>query len=352
VTITVHQPVSLAIDDTSQVGEARRVAQILAGRLGFNETEAARVALAATEAATNLLKHARDGVLIIQGIATPGRIGLEILALDRGPGMIDVGRCLSDGFSSAGTAGNGLGAIARLAAVFDIHSSIETGTAMVARLWRETASEPRVERGGLELGAVSLPVAGEDVCGDAWAVDDARGRSLVLLADGLGHGLAAADAAHAAVATFQRHLHGSLTEIVHAAHDSLRKTRGAALAVALVDHERREVRFCGVGNVAGVILMPEETRSTSMVSHNGTVGHVIRKVQEFVYPWDCSALLIMHSDGLGTQWALDRYPGLSARHPSVIAGVLHRDFRRKHDDSTVLVARGRDPGRGRGESPR
>ena len=81
-------------------------------------------------------------------------------------------------------------------------------------------------------------------------------------------------------------------------------------------------------------------------------GTSIRKVQEFTYPWDCGALLIMHSDGLATQWALDRYPGLSARHPSVIAGVLYRDFRRKHDDVTVLVAREREPGRGRGQSPR
>jgi anti-sigma regulatory factor (Ser/Thr protein kinase) len=341
-------PIALALDDFSKVGEARRVAQALAGRLGFDATGAAEVALVVTEAATNLLKHAQDGVLIVQGLETPGgAIGLEVLALDRGPGMADVGCCLSDGFSTAGTAGNGLGAIARLAALFDIHSSTETGTAMVARLWRERAPERRAQDGGMELGAVSLPVASEEVCGDAWAVDDGPGRSLVLLADGLGHGLAAADAAREAVATFRSHVHCNLAEIVHVAHDSLRKTRGAALAVALLDHEHREVRFCGVGNIAGVILMPDEAHSASMVSHNGTVGHVIRKVQEFVYPWDPGAILIMHSDGLATHWALDRYSGLSARHPSVIAGILYRDFRRKHDDVTVLVAKEREPGRER-----
>jgi anti-sigma regulatory factor (Ser/Thr protein kinase) len=350
VTIAAPQPISLALDDSSQVGEARRVAQILAGRLGFNATGVAQVALVVTEAATNLLKHARDGVLIIQGVETGGTVGLEVLALDRGPGMADVGRCLRDGFSSVGTAGNGLGAIARLSSLFDIYSSTETGTAMVARLWKET-SERRADGAGLELGVVNLPLAGEEACGDAWAVDEGPGRSLVLVADGLGHGLAAADAAQAAVASFRTHVHRSPTEIVQAAHNSLRHTRGAAMAVALVNHERREVQYCGVGNVAGVILMPEATRSTSMVSHNGTVGHVIRKVQEFVYPWDSGALLIMHSDGLATQWALDRYPGLSARHPSVIAGVLHRDFRRKHDDVTILVAKKRDPGRERGQSP-
>jgi hypothetical protein len=45
----------------------------------------------------------------------------------------------------------------------------------------------------------------------------------------------------------------------------------------------------------------------------------------------------MHSDGIQTQWKLDAYSGLQARHPSVIAGMLYRDFRRKSDDSTIVV---------------
>ena len=75
-----------------------------------------------------------------------------------------------------------------------------------------------------------------------------------------------------------------------------------------------------------------------MVSYNGTVGHEVRKIREFTYLWPKGGLLVMHSDGLGTQWRLDRYPGLIARHPSLIAGVLYRDFNRGRDDVTVLVA--------------
>ena len=48
----------------------------------------------------------------------------------------------------------------------------------------------------------------------------------------------------------------------------------------------------------------------------------------------------MHSDGLTTHWTLERLPGLAARHPSLIAGVLYRDFKRGRDDVTVVVARG------------
>jgi hypothetical protein len=50
-------------------------------------------------------------------------------------------------------------------------------------------------------------------------------------------------------------------------------------------------------------------------------------------------LLVMHSDGLATHWNLDQYPGLVGRRPSLIAGVLYRDFARGRDDVTVVVAK-------------
>jgi hypothetical protein len=126
-------------------------------------------------------------------------------------------------------------------------------------------------------------------------------------------------------------------EILEAAHTALRSTRGAALAIAEVDFERLSVRFAGVGNISGTIFASE--KSNSLVSYNGTVGHEVRKIQEFVYQWPKGGLLVMHSDGLATQWRLDRYPGLTAKHPSLIAGVLYRDFNRGRDDVTVLVVR-------------
>jgi hypothetical protein len=75
-----------------------------------------------------------------------------------------------------------------------------------------------------------------------------------------------------------------------------------------------------------------------MVSQNGTVGHAVRKIQEFEYAWAEDASLILHSDGLATRWDLDRYPGLSARNPGLVAGLLYRDHRRDRDDVTVIVA--------------
>jgi serine phosphatase RsbU (regulator of sigma subunit) len=72
---------------------------------------------------------------------------------------------------------------------------------------------------------------------------------------------------------------------------------------------------------------------------NGTPGHNIRTIQQFSYPWEKGSTLIMHSDGLTSRWSFPQYSSLASRHPALIAGVLYRDFSRKHDDVTVLAAR-------------
>lgn len=335
--------VRLVIDDPSRPGEARRAATAMASRAGFDETGRGKVALVATEAATNLAKYAPGGEILIQALEWGSLGGLEILSVDNGPGMVDVGRCLADGYSTSGSPGNGLGAIGRLAHQFDVYSRPGDGTAIIARIW--SGPPPEAGRaGGLEFGCVNLPVDGEFVCGDSWAVAQVEGRDLVLVVDGLGHGPQAAEAADEAVRVFGSRAWQGPGEVVQAAHAALRSTRGAALAVAQLDRGRGQVLFSGVGNVGGVILDPAEGRRTSLVSHNGTVGHMVRKVQEFAYPWSRGSLLVMSSDGLGTRWDLERYAGLAARHPGLVAGVLYRDFRRTRDDVTVVVAREDGPG--------
>ena len=234
---TSGRPIALAIDDVTMAGEARRAATALAGRLGFNETERGKVAIVATEAATNLSKHAKGGEIVIQGLESGTIGGIDILALDRGPGMADVDRCRTDGYSTAGSQGAGLGAMARLSEHFDLYSLPGIGTATLARLW----AEPRPERqspSGLDFGAACVPLAGEEVCGDSWAIDEVEGRALVLVVDGLGHGPQAAEAAREAVRVFREMAPLGPAEIIQAAHAALRSTRGAALAVARIDGER------------------------------------------------------------------------------------------------------------------
>ena len=331
----MNNQVRFHIKEASAVAEARREVTGLARAVGFDASEVGRVALVVTEAATNLVKHTPQGELLACAFDRDGVAVTELLALDQGPGIANIGESLRDGYSTAGSPGTGLGAIKRLSDEFDIYSAPDKGVALVARLWsRRPAGGNRPA--SLEIGAVCLPQPGEVACGDAWAVEWRGGHCVILVADGLGHGPDAATAAMAAVNALRTHPQLAPAALIEFAHGALRSTRGAALAVADLDLAR-EIRYAGVGNIAGVALAPGGARH--MVSYSGIVGHEARKIQEFVYPWSQETLLVMHSDGLATHWNLDQYPGLASRHPSLIAGVLYRDFTRGRDDVTVVVAK-------------
>lgn len=188
-------------------------------------------------------------------------------------------------------------------------------------------------------GAVSLPFPGESACGDGWALEQSGARVVVIVADGLGHGPAAEAASAEMLRVFRDGPLRGPAAILRAGHEALRATRGAAVAVADINMESGVVQFGGIGNISAVIISGNERKG--MVSHNGTVGYQMRTPHEISYAWRDDSLLIMHSDGLQTSWRLDDYAGLEQAHPSVIAGVLYRDFTRGRDDVTVLVARGR-----------
>jgi anti-sigma regulatory factor (Ser/Thr protein kinase) len=324
----------IEISDTSQSGEARRKATAFAAGLGIEPSRQGAVALAATEMATNLVKHAGKGYILLQKVGQNGNTALQMLSVDSGPGIADISRALEDGHSTAGTMGSGLGTIQRLADAFELYSVPNAGTVVRAEFWHSRAGH---RRPSMQVGIVSEPIPGEEVCGDGWSIRVLAEAMLFMVVDGSGHGTLAAEAAREAEQVLAQATVQSLPELVHEAHAALRKTRGAALAVAKVDAEKGLLRFAGVGNIAASIVSAETSRS--MVSHNGIVGQLVTRVQEFTYPWSHDSILIMHSDGLGTRWDLQRYPGILSKHPSVISAILHRDYWRGRDDVTVLVAK-------------
>jgi anti-sigma regulatory factor (Ser/Thr protein kinase) len=328
--------IRIAVAESSQVAEARRRAAELAESAAFNQTDAGRVALVATELATNLVKHGGGGALLAGSYTDPHGAGIELIALDAGRGMANPEECIVDGYSSAGTAGHGLGAIVRQSHHIDIASWPGLGTAILARL--EQGRPPGKRSAAFPpWGAVNIAIPGEEVCGDAWSVLQNPSGLDLLLADGLGHGPHAAAAAVQAVRLFQNHSGHQISTLLEYLHGGLRSTRGAAIAVARIDDAAHAVEFGGVGNIAGAVIAEGATKR--MASLAGTAGHNMRKAQSFSYPYN-GGVVIMHSDGLSTGWDLSRYPGLSQAHPSLIAAVLFRDYWRQRDDVTVLVARG------------
>lgn len=369
---TILNPLQLCcpVSDPTHVAAVRRAAAELGARAGLDPVRAGELAIVVTEAASNILKHAGHGEILLRPLhAQHGGAGVEVLALDSGPGMASLAASLQDGSTTAGSYGVGLGAMQRLSTSFDAYSAPGQGTAVWMTLWQpaqqglqpqpsqqtqqtpQAQAQPSQHGAGagsqpamaLELGVVCQPMHGETICGDGWALACDATSATVLVADGLGHGPLAADAARLAAHTVLANPALPASVLLQDVHSALRATRGAAAAVVRIDMLAGQVQLAGVGNIACHAWSGEVRRQ--LVSHNGIVGSNMRKVQEFGAPWDHDGMLILHSDGLATRWNLDDYPGLAARHPAVIAGVLYRDFSRGRDDVTVLVLRDRQGGR-------
>lgn len=303
--------------------------------MGFDEQKRSDMSIVVTELGNNVLLHAGTGHILICPVEA-GAVCLDILAVDIGPGIRDVSSAFEDGVSTGGTAGQGLGAVQRLSDTVSLYSVPGRGTVVFCRFGLSEASA------NLPVGVISIPFHGEVECGDSYLALPGPRRSFYMIVDGLGHGAIASEAAREAVKSVLACAQESLTEIMSATHNALRATRGAAMSTAVIDHERSVVTYAGVGNVNATVGNGASTRN--MVSRNGTLGAVLPKVQEYMYPFEPGMKLVMYSDGLNSKCSLSGYPGIMSRPPGLIAGLLYRDFSRQRDDATVLVASLKDEG--------
>ena len=329
-----------AVHESSQVGAARRHAADLSTRMGFDAVAAGRLAIVVTELGNNLVQHAREGRLLL-ACSRPGEPrGIEVISLDSGPGIADVERCMTDGFSTGGTPGGGLGSVRRLSQGFGVFSKPGGGTVIVGRVAASSAARPPAPAEALpELAGLCLAAPGESVSGDSWAASLSRTRSRVIVADGLGHGPDAGAAADAAIAVFEAAPDSDPAEVLTQAHAALRGTRGAAVAIACCDAERDRVTLYGAGNISSRLI--SGTQDRSLMTQHGTVGLQMRQVQPVAQAWPEHALLVLHSDGITTRWNLDDVPGLLRCSAIVVAAWILHTQRRGRDDATVVVLRRR-----------
>ncbi|MFJ8630767.1 SpoIIE family protein phosphatase [Streptomyces sp. NPDC093568] len=335
------------VHDSTRVRDVRVAAREAADHARLPESRVAAAELVATELATNLLKHAGGGRILLDlvGPAVPAYADeraplLQILAVDHGPGMADTGAAMRDGYSTTASLGAGLGTCLRTADDFGLHSVPGRGTIVMARIGARTGHKPA---GSLPVraGGVNIPLAGGEFSGDAWACVRASERVTVLLADGLGHGPQAARASTAAVEALRQAPHLPPPELLRRLHGALRDTRGAAVAVAQLDLGARKLSFAGVGNV-GVRLRRGDSWQ-GLVSHPGIIGsHFPAHLPRHQEAWTDDCLLVLHSDGLPSRWspgpAVDAHSSLD---PAVTAASIVRDAsssaRPVRDDTAVVV---------------
>ena len=177
----------IRVSDPTHAGEARRHAAIYAESANLGERERGSLAIVVTEMATNVVKHAGTGTIVVEAVTGNGSSGVRVLALDKGPGIRDLSGALRDGYSTAGTAGNGLGAMKRLSNEFDIYTAPGLGTAVLSEFWPQKRKQH--EMSPIDVGVLSIPIKGEEVCGDGWGARKTFDSMLLMVVDGLGHGM-------------------------------------------------------------------------------------------------------------------------------------------------------------------
>lgn len=320
------------VEAASTASTVRRAAERLAAELGLGDRRAADLSIVVAEVAGNLAKHADQGVLLLRPVRAEGQAGVELIAIDSGPGMADLERSLGDGHSTAGTLGIGLGAVVRQATWIDLHSVPGQGTVLAAQVW------PADRPGASWAAGLVRPMTGEVVSGDGFAIREIDGRRQLMLCDGLGHGRLAERAAQEAVRIFGALGPLPVTGVLEALHRGLNHTRGAALAVAELEADCSRVHYAGLGNIAGTIVSGDGSRR-GLVSLPGIAGHQKRQIREYEYQLGPGDVLVMHTDGLVERWNAAEQPGLFTHSPQVIAAALLRTAGTRRDDAGVVVAR-------------
>jgi anti-sigma regulatory factor (Ser/Thr protein kinase) len=320
----------LVVEDVSAVAACRNAGLAMASRLQFPAARADEVALAVTEAASNLHKHAQQGSLLLCVNRDAEVPGIELVTIDAGPGVRDVSAAMRDGHSTAGTLGIGLGAIRRLADFSDLYSRPGHGTALIARFW-PAAGLPGMP--AIRCAGLIRPITGEAECGDAFGVVQRDGVITAVFCDGLGHGPLAAAASAQALAAVLDEPASEPAALLERAHRRMTGTRGGAVAVVQVAGP--VARFAGLGNVAGFVLSAGSRKS--MLSVPGIAGYQARAFRQFDYEVPPGAAVILHSDGISSRWEVAAVPDVETRDPLLIAAVLLAEAGIHRDDAGVVV---------------
>ncbi|HEX5734254.1 MAG TPA: ATP-binding protein [Blastocatellia bacterium] len=341
----------VVLNEEARIGQARRALRRCAAELEFTERQMAEIDIAVKEVGSNAIKFGRSTGQIYF-TETDTRLdppGLEIIYVDKGPGIEDTAAAIEDGYTTTGSMGAGLGAVKRMVDEFYIYSTVPSstrrlsmygrtnhGTTIVLRKYL-TEGAPHASNAQSCWGAFTRPQVGEESNGDGYIIKTFEDRQLIAIIDGLGHGEGARAATAAAIASIEENSGSSVEVILREAHEALRSTRGAVMGLALIDWTNRTVEYTGIGNTDFRVL--GASKPLRFISLNGTLGSRLDRVKVFKEQLPRAATMILSTDGISDRWDLDNYPGLLGLDPQLFCGVVMRDYGRPNDDATILCGR-------------
>lgn len=330
----------LLISHLSDAGEARRLAKAMAIELGFGTRESEEFAIVVSELASNLVKHATTGELMLTPLEEGGRLGIRIESLDNGPGIADIDQAITDGFSTTGSLGYGLGAVNRLMDGFEIQPRFDgkTGTQITCLRWRR---EHIQITGGcpLSFGVATRACRNMELNGDAFVIEQRYKFALIALIDGLGHGQFANHAAQAARQYIEDHYDQPLEALFRGVGRACRSTRGVVMALARFDWKMDPIKlnFASVGNIEARVF--GGPTSMNFIVHRGVIGLNAPSPVVTESRWDPDHVMVLHTDGLNTLWRWNDFPELAGASAAHTAQHLLQELAKDNDDATVVVAR-------------
>lgn len=298
----------------------------------FTNYKVAEIDIIVAELVSNLVKHAKGGYLLVKLLADEG---IEIISMDDGPGMADVGSMVQDGVSTKKTLGTGLGAIKRMSDVFQVYSLKGWGTVVLVRVYKNEVKAPP---GKIEISTVVIPKPGEVKCGDGFYVKTYQDYTKILVGDGLGHGAEAEKAVKEAITMFKICIERTCFESLRFIHQNVKKTRGLVATVAILNHKERKWSICGIGNIQTRIVSPVTLKN--YMSYNGVVGlNIPNSLKDQESTLEKGQMMILCSDGIKTRWDLNKYPGIFKYDLSIITATIFKDFARKTDDMSIMAVK-------------
>lgn len=325
--------ICFTVADRSYFALLKKEIKAVATQAGFSEGKVGEIEIIVAEIVSNLVKHGGGGKLLVKPIRQDNIDGIELIGIDNGDGIPDLGRMMNDGVSTTNTLGQGLGAIKRLSTFFQIYTQRGWGTIVLSRVLKET---PGYTKRGNEIRTVIVPKPGEVKSGDGFFCNIDNDEVRVFLGDGLGHGEEAFVAVNAAIDAYKSCTETSAVESIRHIHQQVKKTRGLVGTIAQYSAKEKQWNICGIGNILTRFINGIDVKNH--MSYNGIIGYNIpNSIKDHEYQASEVQVMVMCSDGIKTKWDLMKYPGLLKYDLTILAAVLYKDFGRQTDDMAIAA---------------
>jgi anti-sigma regulatory factor (Ser/Thr protein kinase) len=331
--------ISFNASDRSYLAILKKEIHRLAMQGGFESKQLAEIDIIVSELGSNLVKHASGGEILAGILQTEEGMTLELLGLDKGPGMTDPEKMMADGTSTTRTLGQGLGSIRRLSDTFELYSRKEWGTILLSRVHKKKAGLHKRPKPPIEINALVVPKPGESLSGDGCCyIAGKNGAVYLLVADGLGHGVEAHRAVKEAVSAFRSFESDSPAEILRHLHHNIKRTRGAVATVVIIDPVQKKWKLCGIGNIGTRFIGYQQSKS--YFPYNGIVGS---NIPNTLNDQELSQLdyqqIVLCSDGIRSRWEHAKHPTIGRYDSSIQAAAIYKEFGRMTDDMSIVIGR-------------